>query len=88
MPEAKPGPKRPLGLQAKMYDNDRPGQLAILVLYICVGFWLLAHLTRDLSQAERKNKCFYKQMTTISLKIVEAVILSENSCLFCQLLSL
>ena len=25
-----------------------------LVLYICVGFWLLAHLTRDLSQAEKK----------------------------------
>ena len=24
------------------------------VLYICVGFWLLAHLTRDLSQAEKK----------------------------------
>ena len=55
MPEAKPGPKRPLGLQAKMYDNDRPGQPAILVLYICVGFWLLAHLTRDLSQADLKK---------------------------------
>ena len=25
-----------------------------VVLYICVGFWLLAHLTRDLSQAEKK----------------------------------
>ena len=26
-----------------------------LVLYICVEFWLLAHLTRDLCQAEKKN---------------------------------
>jgi hypothetical protein len=25
-----------------------------MVLYICVGFWLLAHSTRDLSQAEKK----------------------------------
>ena len=24
------------------------------VLYICVGFWLLSHLTRDLSHAEKK----------------------------------
>ena len=24
------------------------------VLYICVDFWLLSHLTRDLSQAEMK----------------------------------
>ena len=24
------------------------------VFYICVGFWLLAHSTRDLSQAEKK----------------------------------
>ena len=26
------------------------------ILYICVGFWLLAHLTRDLSQAEKLIK--------------------------------
>ena len=26
----------------------------LVVLYICVGFWLLAHLTCDLSQAEKK----------------------------------
>jgi hypothetical protein len=28
--------------------------MLIKILYICVGFWLLAHLTRDLSQAEKK----------------------------------
>ena len=26
----------------------------LLVLYICVSFWLLAHESRDLSQAETK----------------------------------
>jgi hypothetical protein len=30
-----------------------------LVLYICVGFLLLAHLTHDLSRADEKN-CSYK----------------------------
>ena len=77
MPEAKPGPKRPLGLQAKMYDNDRPSRPAILVFYICVGFWLLAHLTHDLSQAEKKM-----DVVTISLKIDKDVILIEKSCHF------
>ena len=28
------------------------------VLYICVGFWLLAHLTLDLSQAEKMTTIF------------------------------
>ena len=42
--------------------NERAGYFILLdvrilkrrVLYICVSFWLLAHLTRDLSQAEKK----------------------------------
>ena len=56
----------------------------IKVLYICVGFWLLAHLTYLklrkkwlLLQAEQMNK-----MTTISLKMAKVVILSENNCHF------
>ena len=40
-------------------------------------FWLLAHETRDLSQAEKIHK-----MITISLTMVEVVIISENSCHF------
>ena len=77
-----------------MYDNDRPGQPAILVLYICVGFWLLAHLTRDLSIISSSEKKMFLQaeqmhkMTIISLKIVEVVILSENTGHFVSLLSL
>ena len=55
------------------------------VLYICVGFWLLAHLTLDLFQVEKKKMLLLAeqmpQMTTISLKIVEVVILSENQVL-------
>ena len=52
---------------------------------MCVRFWLLAHLTLDLSQAEKKKMLLLAeqmpQMTTISLKIVEVVILSENQVL-------
>ena len=55
------------------------------VLYICVVFWLLAHLTLDLFQVEKKKMLLLAeqmpQMTTISLKIVEVVILSENQVL-------
>ena len=31
MPEAKAGPKRPLGLVAKMYDNDQLSYILVLV---------------------------------------------------------
>ena len=55
------------------------------VLYICVGFWLLAHLTLDIFQIEKKKMLLLAeqmpQMSTISLKIVEVVILSENQVL-------
>ena len=54
------------------------------VLIFCVEFRELSHSTRDLSQAEQMHK-----MTSISLKMVEVVILSENSshfvsCLACN----
>ena len=41
------------------------------------GCWLLAHLTHDLSQAEKKM-----DVVTISLKIDKDVILIEKSCHF------
>jgi hypothetical protein len=45
----------------------------------------LAHLTLDLFQVEKKKMLLLAeqmpQMTTISLKIVEVVILSENQVL-------
>jgi hypothetical protein len=52
----------------------------------CVEFRELFHLTCDLSQAEKKmnivaNEQVHKT-TSISLKMVEVVILSENSCHF------
>ena len=35
------------------------------VLYICVSFWLLAHESRDVSQAETKiAEQFHKMITT------------------------
>ena len=49
----------------------------IRVLYFCVDFWKLSHLTRDLSQAEKKIN-----IVSISLEMAEVVILSENSCHF------
>ena len=46
----------------------------------------MSHLTRDLSQAEKKINVSQAgqthKMTSISLKIVEVVILSEDSCRF------
>ena len=76
----KPHISRPTAL-AHFAKND--GQMHINVLIFCVEFWELSHLTRDLSQAE---KIFFllqaeqmHKMTSISLKMVEVVILSENS---------
>ena len=31
-----------------------PDRASIMVIYICISFWLLAHDSRDLSQAETK----------------------------------
>ena len=50
-----------------------------MVLIFCVGFRELPHLTRDLSQAEKKILLQAEQMhkmTSISLKMVKYVILS------------
>ena len=50
-----------------------------MVLIFCVGFRELPHLTRDLSQAEKKILLQAEQMhkmTSISLKMVKVVILS------------
>ena len=47
----------------------------LVVLIFCFEFQEVSHLTCDLSQAEQMHK-----MTSISLKMVEIVILSENSC--------
>ena len=56
------------------------------VLIFCVEFRDMSHLTRDLSQAEKKINVSQAgkphKMTSISLKIVEVVILSEDSCHF------
>ena len=53
------------------------------VLIFCVEFRELSHLTRDFSQAEKKIKAEQNhKMTSTSLKMVEVVILSENSCDF------
>ena len=55
-------------------------------LISCVEFWELFHLTCDLSQAEKKIKIVANEQvhktTSISLKMVEVVILRENSCHF------
>jgi hypothetical protein len=42
------------GVVSAEMDNYEPGYYTGKVLYICVGFWLLAHLTHDLSHAEKK----------------------------------
>ena len=47
-------------------------------LHLC---WFLAHLTRDLSQAEKMHEI----VTTTSLKSFEVAILSKNSCHFVSL---
>ena len=56
------------------------------VLIFCFGFRELSHLTCDLSQAEKKINVVQSEqmhkMTSISLKMVIVVILSENSCHF------
>ena len=56
------------------------------VLYFCIGLWELSHLTRDLSQAEKKKMLLQAEqmhkMTSVSLKMPKVVILSENSCHF------
>ena len=57
------------------------------ILIFCVEFRKLSHLTRDLSQAEKKITVVIQaeqihKMTAISLKMVEVVILGENSCHF------
>ena len=55
---------------------------ATWVLIFCVEFWELSHLTHDLSQAEKKMNVVKAEqvhkMTSISLKMVKVVILSEN----------
>ena len=38
----------------RQFDSAKKLQIAIQVLYICVSCWLLAHESRDLSQAETK----------------------------------
>ena len=57
------------------------------VLIFCVEFRELSHLTRDLSQAKKKKNVLLQleqmhKMTSISLKTVKFVILSENKCYF------
>ena len=52
------------------------------VLIFCVEFRELSHLACDLSQAKKKMLLHLQQMhkmTSISLKTVEVVILSENN---------
>ena len=56
----------------RLFDHDQ-----IIVLIFCVEFRELSHLTRDLSQAEKKiNVLQMHKMRSISLKMVEVVILS------------
>ena len=43
-----------LGCHLQISKNFSPVLVLPLVLYICVGFWLLVHESRDLSQAETK----------------------------------
>ena len=55
-----------------------------LVFYICIGFWLFAHLTRDLSQAEKKMSELLQaeqvhKITAISLTIVKVIVFIENT---------
>ena len=47
--------------------------------YFCFDFRELSHLTHELSQAEKKIN-IVAQNDIISLKMVEVVILSKNSC--------
>ena len=57
----------------------------LLVLIFCVEFQELSHLRRAQSEAEKKMLLQAEEMhkmTTISLKMVEVVILSENNCHF------
>ena len=59
-------------------DGKKKSEIEVLIFY--VEFLELSHLTRDLSQAEKKvNAEEMHQMTSISLKMVEVVILSKNS---------
>ena len=60
------------GSKIKMF-NFRWSSTSVSVF----GCWLLAHLTHDLSQAEKKM-----DVVTISLKIDKDVILIEKSCHF------
>ena len=55
--------------------------LETLVLIFCVEFLGLSHLTCDLSQGQQMLLQAEQmlKMTSISLKMVEVVILSENS---------
>ena len=58
--------------------------LKVLINIFCVEFRWLSHFTRDLYQVEKKQVLLQAEqmdkMTYFSLKIVEFVILSENSC--------
>ena len=59
--------------------------ILLLVLIFCVEFQELSHLTRAQSETEKKMLLQAEQMlktTSISLKMVKVVILSENSCHF------
>ena len=50
------------------------------VLHICIDFWLLAHLTHDFSQAEKKQLLQAEQLTKLpvfSFKMTNLTILSE-----------
>ena len=51
---------------------------------ICVEFRELSHLTRDFISSWEENECCYElskmhKMKSISLKMIQVIILSENS---------
>ena len=66
--------------------------LVVQVLYFCVGFWELSHLTRDLSQAEKKITVVTRQatdkMTIIFTQNNNFDHFEWNRCHFVHLLSL
>jgi hypothetical protein len=78
-------------MNSKLKDLDHTMQSGVSptwVLFFCVGFWEFSHLARDLSQTEKKTN-FVTSWTNAytSLKMVEVVILSENSCHFVSCLA-
>ena len=63
--------------------QNEKDKIKIMAFYFCFGCREWSHLTRDLSLAENKKILLQaEQMHKISLKMVEVVILSDNSCHF------